>query len=167
MDVEGIATQLRQLVDASPLSGLVENLNDIGISSNGNDNTLSVNSDVLNDSLTNNLSQISQLFTNSSTGLATTVGSYLNDTLSSSGLLATKEQSLTSQSQDITTSITTLQSKITSDETEMQNQFVEMEDAISSINVSKQYLNDYFNSSSASDQSAPTAAGSSSSSSSG
>ncbi|HEY3914933.1 MAG TPA: flagellar filament capping protein FliD [Verrucomicrobiae bacterium] len=163
MDVEGIATQLRQLVDASPLSGLVENLNDIGISSNGNDNTLSVNSDVLNDSLTNNLSQISQLFTNSSTGLATTVGSYLNDTLSSSGLLATKEQGLTSQSADITTSITTLQTKITSDETEMQNQFVEMEDAISSINISKQYLNDYFNSSTASDQSAPTAANSSSS----
>jgi 1,4-dihydroxy-2-naphthoate octaprenyltransferase len=48
----------------------------------------------------------------------------------------------------------------------MQNQFVEMEDAISSINISKEYLNDYFDSSSASDQSAPQAAGSSTSTSS-
>jgi flagellar hook-associated protein 2 len=165
MDAEGIATNLRQLMDASPLSGLVENLNDIGIASNGNDNTLSVNSMVLNDSISNSLSQVSQLFTNPTSGLATTVGSYLTDTLSSSGLISSKEQSFTNQSSDITTSITTLQQKITSDETEMQNQFVEMEDAISSINISKEYLNDYFDSSSASDQSAPQAASSSSSSS--
>jgi flagellar capping protein FliD len=111
------------------------------------------------------LSQVSQLFTNPTSGLATTVGSYLTDTLSSSGLISSKEQSFTNQSSDITTSITTLQQKITSDETEMQNQFVEMEDAISSINISKEYLNDYFDSSSASDQSAPQAASSSSSSS--
>jgi len=95
------------------------------------------------------------------------VGSFLNDALSSSGVVASKEQSLTNQSKDITTSITTLQQKITSDETEMQNQFVEMEDAISSINVSKEYLNAYFNSSSSSDQSAPQAQNSSSSSSTG
>ncbi|HEX4120961.1 MAG TPA: flagellar filament capping protein FliD [Verrucomicrobiae bacterium] len=144
MDAEGIATNLRQLVDASPLSGIIENLNDIGIASNGNDNTLSVNSDVLNDSLSNNLSQVSQLFTDPTSGLATTVGSYLTDTLASNGLVKGKEQSFTSQSQDITNSITTLQQKITSDETEMENQFVEMEDAISSINISKEYLTAYF-----------------------
>jgi flagellar hook-associated protein 2 len=163
MDVEGIATDLRQLTDASPLSGIVENLNDIGITSNGTDNTLATSSLVLNDALTNNLSQITQLFTNPTDGLATTLGSYLTDALSSTGVIASNEQNLTSQSADITTSITTLQTKITNDETEMQNQFVEMEDAISSIDVSKQYLDDYFNSSSTTTD-APTAATSSSSS---
>jgi flagellar hook-associated protein 2 len=163
MDAEGIATNLRQLVDASPLSGIVENLNDIGIASNGTDNTLSTNSLVLNDALTNNLSQITQLFTNPTNGLATTVGGYLTDTLSSSGVIASQEQSLTSQSTDITTSITNLQQKITNDETEMQNQFVEMEDAISSINISKEYLDAYFNTPSTTND-APTAATSSSSS---
>jgi flagellar hook-associated protein 2 len=158
MDIEGIATDLRQLTDASPLSGIIENLNDIGISSNGSDNTLTTSSIVLNDALSNNLSQIAKLFTDPTSGLATTVGSYLKDTLSSSGVLASGEQSLTNQYSDISTSITNLQTKITSDETEMQNQFVEMEDAISSINVSKQYLDDYFSSSSASDQTAPQAA---------
>jgi flagellar capping protein FliD len=166
MDVEGIATDLRQITDASPLSGIIENLNDIGISSNGTDNTLSASSLVLNDALTNNLSQITQLFTDPTSGLATTLGSYLSDTLSSNGVIATNEQNLTNQSSDITTSITTLQTKITNDETEMENQFVEMEDAISSIDVSKEYLNAYFNST-ATTTDAPTAATSSSSSSSG
>jgi flagellar hook-associated protein 2 len=163
MDVEGIATNLRQLTDASPLSGIIENLNDIGISSNGTDNTLSTSSLVLNDALANNLDQVAQLFTNPTTGLATTVGSYLSDTLSSTGVIASDEQNLTNQSSDITTSITNLQTKITSDETEMENQFVEMEDAISSIDVSKEYLDAYFNSSPTTTD-APTAATSSSSS---
>jgi flagellar hook-associated protein 2 len=164
MDVEGIATDLRQLVDASPLSGVVENLNDIGIASNGTDNTLSTSSLVLNDALTNNLSQIAQLFTDPTSGLATTVGSYLSDTLGSNGVIKTQEQNFSSESAAITTSITTLQQKITNDETEMQNQFVEMEDAISSINISKEYLNAYFSAgSTASDNAAPQAAGTSSS----
>jgi flagellar capping protein FliD len=120
----------------------------------------------LNDTLTNNLSQVAQLFTDPTNGLATTLSSYLSDALSSSGVVATNEQNLTKQSADITTSITNLQTKITSDETEMQNQFVEMEDAISSIDVSKQYLDDYFNSS-ATTTDAPTAATSSSTDSSG
>jgi flagellar hook-associated protein 2 len=146
MDAEGIATSLRQLVDASPLSGIVQNLNDIGISSEGNDNLLTTNSTVLNDALSNNLTQVSQLFTDPTSGLATTVGSYLTDTLSSNGVITTKETNLTSQSTAIGTSITTLQTKITNDEAEMQNQFVEMEDAINTIDVSKQYLTAYFNS---------------------
>jgi len=167
MDVEGIATDLRQLVDASPLSGAVENLNDIGIASNGTDNTLSTSSLVLNDALTNNLSQIAKLFTDPTSGLATTVASYLSDALGSNGVIKTQEQSFSSQSAAITTSITTLQQKITNDETEMQNQFVEMEDAISSINISKEYLNAYFSAgSTASNNAAPQAAGTSSGSSS-
>jgi flagellar hook-associated protein 2 len=164
MDAKDMATNLRQLVDASPLSGVIENLDDMGIASNGHDNTLSINSSALNSALANNLGQVSQLFTNSTTGLVTTVGKYLTDTLATNGILATKEQNLTTQSSDITTNITKLQQKITSDETEMQSQFVQMEDAINSINVEKEYLNAYFNNnSSSSDQAAPTPATSSSS----
>jgi flagellar hook-associated protein 2 len=168
MDAEDIATTLRQLTDGSPLSGIVQNLNDLGVTSDGTDNLLTANTTVLNTALTNNLSQVTQLFTDPTSGLATTLGAYLTNTLSSSGVVSTKEQNLTSQSTDIGTSITTLEQKITNDESQMQNQFVEMEDAISSINVSKQYLNDYFNGgSSGSANAAPAPASSSSSSSSG
>ena len=106
MDVEGIATNLRQLVDASPLSGAIQNLNDLGITSDGEDNYLTTSSLVLNTSLANNLSQVSQMFTDPTNGIATTVGKYLSTTLSSNGVIATKEQSLTTESTDIGTSIT-------------------------------------------------------------
>ncbi len=165
MDVEGIATALRQLVDASPLSGVIQNLNNLGITSNGNDNTLANSSVVLNNALSNNLSQISQLFTAPSTGIATTVSSYLTDTLASNGIIASKEQSFLSQYKALNTSITNLQTKVSGDESEMQSQFVIMEDAINSINVEKEYLTAYFNST-ATTSDAPTAASSSSSNSS-
>jgi flagellar hook-associated protein 2 len=166
MDAEGLATNLRQLTDASPLSGVIQNLNDLGITSSGLDNTLTANSDVLNTALANNLGQVTQLFTDPTSGLGPTLGSFLNTTLGSSGIIATKEQNLTTQSTDIGNSITTLQQKITNDETQMQNEFVQMEDAINTINVSKEYLDAYFNSSASTTTAAPMAANSSSSSSS-
>lgn len=166
MDVEGIATTLRQLVDASPLSGAIQNLNSLGILSNGNDNTLATSSFILSDSLANNLSQVSQLFTDPSNGIAKTVSSYLKTTLAGNGILSSNEKSFTSQYTALSTSITNLQTKISSDEAEMQTQFVDMEDAINSINVEKEYLTAYFNSSATSTD-APTAANSSSSDSSG
>jgi flagellar capping protein FliD len=165
MDAEGIATTLRQLVDSSPISGVIQNLNDLGITSNGTDNTLSTSSYILNDALSNNLTQVSQLFSDPASGLASTVASYLDKTLASNGIVASKEQSFTNQYSALTTSITNLQTKITSDESEMQTQFVAMEDAINSINVEKQYLTAYFNST-ATTTDAPTAATSSSSNSS-
>jgi flagellar hook-associated protein 2 len=166
MDAENIETSLRQLVTASPISGVVQNLSDIGIASNGTDNTLALSSDTLNQALSSNLSQVSQLFTDSTSGLATTLGSYLTDTTGSGGVLATKEQNLTTQYNTLATSITNLQTKITNDENEMQNQFVTMEDAINKINVSKEYLTAYFDDNSSSTTSAPVSQNSSSSSSS-
>ncbi len=164
MDVEGIATNLRQLVDSTPLTGVIQDLSSLGITSSGQNNLLTTSSVVLNTTLTNNLSQISKLFTDPTNGLATTLSGYLGTTLGSSGVVAKKEANLTSESKALTTSITTLQSQITGQEAQMQNEFVLMEDAISTINVEKQYLNAYF-SSAATTTSAPTAAGSSSSSS--
>jgi flagellar hook-associated protein 2 len=167
MDVENIAYNLRQLVDATPPGGTtgVENLNDLGIASNGNDNTLSLSdTTTLNSALTTNLTAVQNLFTNSTTGLATTLNSYLNNVNGSNGVLATDESNMTNETKTIATSISTLQAKIANDQTTLDNQFADMETAINSINTDKEYLNDYFGSSGASDQSAPTAAGSGASS---
>jgi flagellar hook-associated protein 2 len=161
MDAEDIATSLRQLTDASPLSGIIENLSDLGITSNGLDNTLTANSLVLSTSLSNNLGQVTQLFTDPTNGLATTLGSYLSNTLGSNGVISTKEQNLTTQSTNIGNSITSLQKKITNDETQMENEFVQMEDAINTINVSKEYLNAYFNSGTSSTTTASSSSNSS------
>jgi len=167
MDAEGIADQLRQLTDASPsgLTGAVQSLNDLGITSNGTDNTLSVDTTTLDAALGNNLDAVQQLFTDPASGLAATLNTYLTDTTGSNGVLATKETGFTRQENNITTSITTLQHRISQDETNLQNEFVAMESAISSINVQKQYLTSFYNEPTAT-SAAPTSASSSSSSSS-
>jgi len=170
MDVENIAFTLRQLVDATPPGGTtgVENLNDLGITSNGTDNTLSLSdTTTLNSALTNNLSAVQNLFTNSTNGLATTLGSYLTDVTSPKGTLATDESSMTTEAKSMATSISTLQAKIANDQTTLDNQFAAMETAINSLNTDKEFLNTYFNSSSSSDQTAPSSVNSSSSSSTG
>jgi flagellar hook-associated protein 2 len=167
MDAEGIADQLRQLTDASPsdLTGAVQSLNDLGITSNGTDNTLTVDSTTLDAALGSNLDAVQQLFTDPSSGLATTLNTYLTDTTGSNGVLATKESGFTQQENNIATSITNLQNQISQNETNLQNEFVAMETAINSINVQKQYLTDFFNEP-ASASAAPATANSTSSSSS-
>jgi flagellar hook-associated protein 2 len=151
MDTEGIADQLRQLTDATPpgMTGAVQSLNDMGIASNGNDNTLSVDSSALNTALSGNMEAVQQLFTDPANGLAATLNNYLTDTTGPNGILATKESGFTQQEANITTSITNLQNQISQNETNLQNEFVAMETAISSINTQKQYLTDFFNTSTA------------------
>jgi flagellar hook-associated protein 2 len=148
MDVEGIADELRRLTNATAngLSGeAVQNLNDMGITSNGTDNTLKVDSATLNSALANHLSDVKKLFTDSASGLATKVNTYLTNTTGDSGILATKEAGFTKQEASINTSITNLQSKISQYETDLKNEFVQMEDAINTINTQKTYLTDFFN----------------------
>ncbi len=168
-DVEGIATSLRQLVGVSPsgLSGVVKSLNDLGILSNGSDNTLALSdTTTLTSALNNNLSDVKNLFTDPTNGLATNLGTYLTNTTGTNGVLAGDEANMTKESTDITNSINSLEQKITSDQTRLTNEFVAMETAINSINTEKQYLNSYFSSGGSSSNAAPAAAGSNLSSSS-
>jgi flagellar hook-associated protein 2 len=167
MDVENIAFTLRQMVDASLPGGAagVQTLNDIGVESNGQDNTLSIpDASTLTSALTNNLSAVQNLFTNPTSGVATTLNTYLTGiTAPNNGVLAADESNMTNEAKTLATSISTLQAKIANDQTSLDAQFAAMETAIESINTDKQFLNDYFSGSSsgASDQSAPSAAGSS------
>jgi flagellar capping protein FliD len=143
----------------------VQNLNDLGIASNGQDNTLAVNSTALTAALGSNLDAVKQLFTDPTHGLAATLNKYLANTTSSTGVLAAQEASFTKQSTAIGKSITNLQNQISQTEAKLQNEFVAMESAINTINTQKQYLTDFFNEP-ASSNAAPATANSSSSSSS-
>jgi flagellar hook-associated protein 2 len=167
MDAESIATELRQLADAVPsgMTGAILDLNSLGVTSNGKDDTLTVDTTTLDSALSNNLAAVKKLFNDSTNGVATKLNSYITTATSSTGVLATQEASLTKQYNDIGTSITNLKDRIAKDETKLQNEFVAMESAISTINTDKQYLTDFFGYSSSS-SAAPTTANSSSSSSS-
>jgi flagellar hook-associated protein 2 len=163
LNVEDIATTLRGLVDAVPgglTSSTISSLNDMGITSNGNDNTLAIaDTSTITAALTNNLSSVESLFTDPTSGLATTVASYIKGLTGTTGVLATAEKNFTTESDSLTQSITQLQAKVTSDQTTLTNEFVAMESAINSINQQKQYLTDYFGSSAATSSSSTSASG--------
>jgi flagellar capping protein FliD len=120
-------------------------LNDLGFVSNGNDNTLTTSdTTTLNSALTNNLSAIQSLFLDPTNGLTTTLGNYVTDLTGTSGVLATSEANLKTESDDITQNIATLETKVTADQARMTQEFVDMETAVNTINQQKQYLNSYF-----------------------
>jgi flagellar hook-associated protein 2 len=162
LDVEDLSDKLRQTLTAAPtgLTGAIKTLNDMGIISNGNDNTLSVsNTTALNNALATNLDAVKNLFTNATNGLATTLGTFLTNTTSDTGLLSTKEANFTKQTKDITASIAAMELKISDDQKRMTAEFVAMETAVSSINSQKQFLNSTFNSGSSSSNGNSTAPG--------
>jgi flagellar hook-associated protein 2 len=164
MDAENIETTLRQLVGGSPSgsSGAVQSLNDLGIESDGTDNLLTISdTTTLNNAIANNLSDVQNLFTNSTDGLATSLSTFLNSINGPDGVLANDEKNMTTESADLTTSINNLNQQITSEQTELTNEFTTMETAINTINTQKEYLNAYFGAASTSTNAAPAAAGSS------
>jgi flagellar hook-associated protein 2 len=146
-----ISSTLRKDADAAPRGSPIMSLEDLGVVSNGNDNTLSIpDTTTLTDALTNNLAAVQDLFQNSTYGIGTTLNTYVTNITGTNGALTTAQGDLTTQSQSIDTTISTLETKVTNDETQWTTEFENMETAESSYNTDKEYLNAYFNSSSSS-----------------
>jgi flagellar hook-associated protein 2 len=173
---EGIEDTLRQLVGVSPdgSSGAVQSLNDLGIQSNGADNLLTVpDASTMTNAIANNLSDVQNLFTNATNGVATGLTSYLTSANGPGGLIDTAETNMSTDSENLTKSINALNERLSAEQTELTNEFTQMETAINTINTQKEYLNAYFSAgSTASSNAAPDAqsisyGGSDSSSSSG
>jgi flagellar hook-associated protein 2 len=144
LTADSIADGLRSSV-FSPISGLsstVQMLSDLGIQTNGQDNTLKLtDSSALDNALTNNLSGVKAFFSDTTNGWATQVNNYLDDTIGDNGTLINHQASLSSQSGDITTQINNLETKITSDSAHWTSEFEAMEQAQSQVNQELTFLN--------------------------
>ncbi len=146
-DANNIATTLRHLVTAtvSGLSGAVQNLDSLGIASNGTDNTLAISdSTKLDAALANNLNGVQDLFTNATTGLAVGLRKYLDSAVGDNGSLISHQTALTKQSTDIDANIATMERKITADQQTLTDSFVAMETAQAQITQQQQYLSKAF-----------------------
>jgi flagellar hook-associated protein 2 len=140
----GVASSLRSLVGSlvPGLSGAVSMLSALGIQSNGQDNTLSVDTDTLNDSLVNNLDDVQAFFSDPTNGMATQLNNYLTDTIGDNGTLTNHQASLTQQSNDINTQISNLEVKITADTQHWTSEFQAMEQAEEQANQELTYLSE-------------------------
>ena len=142
-DPHEIASTLRKLSfgQVSGLTGALKSLADLGISTNGNDNNLSLTDETkLDAALANNLTGAQDLFTNDTAGLAVSLNSYLDKTIGDSGTLPTKQSNLTKQAADIDTQIADLERVVQADSQRMTDQFIAMEAAQAQLNQQLQYL---------------------------
>ncbi len=142
-DASDIATTLRRTVfsQLTGLTGVLDHLADLGISTSGDNNNLTLTDEsALDDALTDNLESIKQLFTDDTKGVAVSLVAYLDRTIGEDGTLVAKQDGLTKQASDIDTQIADLEKIVQADRARMTAQFVAMETAQQRINQQLQYL---------------------------
>ena len=85
-----IADNLRSLsfFSGSGLSNSITSLADLGIQTNGQDNTIALSdSDTLNDALSNNLNAVQSFFSDPTSGMATQLNNYITNITGENGEL--------------------------------------------------------------------------------
>ena len=90
--------------------------------------------------LTNHLSDVKALFSDSTSGLATQLNSLVTNTTGTNGTLTARTADLTAQNQDITTQISNLEAKISTDTDNWNSEFQSMETAEAQTNQELTYL---------------------------
>jgi flagellar hook-associated protein 2 len=138
-----IAENLRSLNFSAGSSGSIPSIGDLGIDTNGQDNTLTLSdSGTLNSALASNLNAVQSFFADSTNGMATQLNNYITDITGTDGELTNHQASLTTQYNNLTTQISNLETKITSDSAQWTSEFQAMEQAESQANQELTYLSE-------------------------
>jgi hypothetical protein len=122
------------------LSATFSQLANLGITSNGQDNTITLDTTVLGTALTNNLTQVQSFFTDATNGWATKLDTSLANTVGDSGSISTHQAALTASSASITTQIANLEKQVTADSANWTTEFQNMETAQSQTNQELTFL---------------------------
>jgi flagellar hook-associated protein 2 len=140
-----IVSNLRSLsfMAGSGLTSSIKTLGDLGIDSNGQDNTITLSdSTTLDDALANNLSSVESFFSDTTNGMATKLNNYITNITGTDGDLTNHQASLTQQYTNIGTQITNLETKITSDTAMWTSEFAAMETAEAKTSQEMTYLSE-------------------------
>ena len=145
VDAGNLATSLRSSifspVSISGLSATFSQLANLGITSNGHDNTVTLDSSKLNDALTGHLSDVNKLFTDATNGLGAKLDTFLTNTIGDSGTLTAHQTALTKRSTSIDTQIANLEKSITADSAFWTKEFQAMETAQAQLTQELNNLN--------------------------
>lgn len=155
-DADEIATRLRRVVtgEVPGLTGVLNQLEDLGIVSNGTDNKITLDDESkLDAALSDNLTRVKSFFTDSTNGILTKLTAFLEKTVGDDGSLITKQANNTKQSASIDTQVADLERIVQANRDRMIQSFVAMESAQAQINQQLQYLQNQFGGSSSSSSS--------------
>jgi flagellar hook-associated protein 2 len=139
-----LATSLRSLVTGSVpgLSGVISMLSDLGIQTNGQDNTLAVDTTTLNSAIASDPNSVEALFNDPTSGLATVMNNFVTSAIGDNGTITNHQASLTQQNTNLSTQISNLETKIASDSAKWTSEFQAMEQAEAQATQTLTYLSE-------------------------
>jgi len=146
-DANEIASQLRSMAYGviSALAVDMNQLADIGIITNGNDNSLEIDDEEAFDAaLAGNLDGLRDLFADETNGIAIRLDAYLESTIGDDGTLADKDSNFADQIADIDTQVADLERLVLSNRERLIESFIAMETAQAQINQQLQFLTQRF-----------------------
>ncbi len=146
-EVLDIASGLRSIVvsEVSSLSSILNRLSDIGIDTNGYDNNLEISdSELFDESLIDDLSQVQTLFQDSTDGIAVLLESFIESQIGEEGIIPNKIDLLNEQDASIDDQVDTLERVVQSNKERLISSFITMETAQSQINSQLQFLQQRF-----------------------
>lgn len=151
-DASDFASLLRSKAFAT-ISGFAATMNqleDIGIITNGNDNSLKLDDEqLLDEALANNLSGVKKLFTDSKDGLAVSLSAYVDSLAGDDGKIETKQNTIDKEIASINTQISDLERVVQSNKESLIQRFITMETTQAQINQQLQFLQQRFGASAA------------------
>jgi flagellar hook-associated protein 2 len=143
LDVANWASDMESTIFATVpgLTGTITQLANLGLDFDSTGKLSLTDSSKLQDALTNQGADVAAYFTQSSTGMANSVNSYLTTLLSPTGALAQKSNTLVSSDNDINNQITSLQAKLAQEQTNLTTEFEAMQAAQTTAQSQLNYLN--------------------------
>ena len=151
-DADEIASRLRRMMtgEVTGLSAALNQLEDLGIISNGADNSIKVNSESkLDKALAENLTTVKTIFANTTNGLAGKMSTYLESVIGDVGSLVARQENNTKQSAAIDVQVADLERIVQSNRDRMIQSFIAMETAQSQTNQQLSFLKQRFGTGSA------------------
>ena len=152
-DADDIGTRLRRAVtgEVAGLTAVMNQLEDMGIISNGSDNSIKLDAETkLDKALAENLTTVKSLFADTTNGLAVKLDAYLESVIGDDGSLVTRQSNNTKQSAAIDVQIADLERIVLSNRERMLQSFIAMETAQSNANQQLSFLQQRFGTSSSS-----------------
>ncbi len=146
---DSIGSTLRRLV-YSAVDGLdLRHLESLGIKSNSNDDTLTLEDpSKLDAALASRMSDVRNLLTNESNGIVVRLKEYLEQTAGEDGVLSARQDLFTRQAASIDVQVADLERVVQANRQRMIDSFVAMETAQQNINQQLQFLQQRFGSTS-------------------
>ncbi len=146
-DAADIGSRLRRLTygDVEGLSGVLNRLEKLGITTNGQDNKLSLSDPAkLDSAMATNLTDVRDFFTNATNGLGTKLVKYLDTVVGDEGALTKKQKLFTDQTASIDRQIADQERMVQVRRQQLIDGFVAMERAQSLSNAQLSYLQKTF-----------------------